>query len=246
MQSQFPHLRAATHLMSADLIIVFGNPDIPDDLAYTAASLWHDNMGQGIAITGGVPTAKTSLPEAAYIKSRLIDLGVPEHAITTESNSTNTLENVRFLSDQLAGEGRLDSVQSIIGVGHAIAGQRFLMTLAANWPDADDKVLMHIPVAPQCATLREAFRHADFRADAGREAVKFEPYIARGHIKPIDIDHLNARIAATLSARAEFVATCAAAGNQLPEAEQSRLLAQYLTDDTTPYRPFVDCALRQA
>ncbi len=100
----FEHLACADDEAAADLIIGFGvfHMSVPEQCARLHAL----GAAPKILFTGGVGAGSGDLgqPEALAFRSRALELGVPEEAILTEPDSTNTLENVlashRLLEDK--------------------------------------------------------------------------------------------------------------------------------------------------
>ena len=230
----FPHLRAATHLVQADLIFVFGNSIIPDELAKAALELWHCGLGKHIVVTGGAIAEFNNFHEAAYLRKALMKGGVPAASITFEGRSTNTLENVIYAQHQLKAEGRYDQISSVIGIGHAVAGTRFTMTLAANW-EKPDMLWMHVPVTPQNKPIDYVLRDDAFRARAAVEAAKLPMYVARGHIALVDVAEMNRLVLARIKDNHEALQACEHDGNALtPEQRQSLTTYRLLYANTSP------------
>lgn len=233
-QPSLPHLHAATHLVRADLLLVFGNCIIPDELADTALHLWHGGFADHIAVAGGAQPEFDHFQEAIYIRHCLMKGGVPADAITIEDQSTNTLENARFTRKVLEANGRFDQIGSVIGVGHAVAGTRFAMTLAANW-DKPDLLLMHVPVMPKGLELAQILDYPAFHERALAEAAKIPTYTARGHIAPIDVEATNIRVAERIAANLAHVQACESAGKPLtPQQRQHLTTYRYLHDQPAP------------
>lgn len=76
-----------------DLIIVFGGKRI--ERAEKAVELYQAGYAPRILFTGG-DKRETGIAESIVLKNHAVSLGVPEQACILESNSTNTLENVRM------------------------------------------------------------------------------------------------------------------------------------------------------
>jgi len=86
------------------------------DRAIYAARLYREGLAPRILVSGGVwPATIARPPEAFWIRGLLMDLGVPDHAIITETASTTTRENMslsRALLEQSGWTGRLALVSS--------------------------------------------------------------------------------------------------------------------------------------
>lgn len=76
-----------------DLIIVFGGKRL--ERAERAAELHRAGVAPRILITGGDKRG-TGVAEAERLKAHAMELGVPEEAFLLETESVNTMENVRM------------------------------------------------------------------------------------------------------------------------------------------------------
>lgn len=181
-----------TPIHPADAILVFGNRHIVGQSAFIAYQLYSQGLAPVIIVSGGVKVSRTGEgpSEAQALARNLARYGVPPSRIIQENRSTNTLENVRHsrrLAEMMLGE----PVESLIGVGHIIASRRFLMTLAANWPEP---VAMLKPVNPYGVPAAQWMEHPQFRKNAEDEYSKIPIYQERGHIKEINPAEMQARI----------------------------------------------------
>lgn len=91
-----------TAIDQADYVIVLGtrlNEDKPSSLLFerikTAATYLKENPDT-IAIASGGQGVDEIVPEASVIKEWLMQLGIDEKRIITESNSTRTIENFKY------------------------------------------------------------------------------------------------------------------------------------------------------
>lgn len=91
-----------TAIDQADYVIVLGtrlNEDKPSSLLFerikTAATYLKENPDT-IAIASGGQGVDEIVPEASVIKESLMQLGIDEKRIITESNSTRTIENFKY------------------------------------------------------------------------------------------------------------------------------------------------------
>lgn len=228
----FPHLRSATHLVHADLLLIYGNSIIPDELANTALALWHQGFAKHIGITGGAQAEFDHFHESSYIRRCLLKGGVPDEAMTCDGKSTNTRENIIFLQQQLQEEGRFEGIDSIIGIGHGIAGTRFLMTLAANWEK--DVLPMHVPVMPRNLTIMQALEDPAFYERAIVEAAKLPEYLARGHIAPVNLAGINAQVLERIAENAAYLEACDRTGKALTPQERQQLTTHRLLYAQSP------------
>jgi hypothetical protein len=80
-------------LTPGDLIILFGGQRL--ERAERAAALYQAGLAQRIVITGGDKRG-TGVVEAERLKAHAVSLGVPAEAFLLETESVNTLENVRM------------------------------------------------------------------------------------------------------------------------------------------------------
>ena len=116
----------------ADLILAAGTYDLR--VADHAADLYLRGFAPRIVCSGGYGKVTSMLfnkPEAELFALRCIQLGVPESAIVTESNSTNTGENFRF-SHELLKDLKLET--GIIACKPYMA-KRAWATGTKQWPE---------------------------------------------------------------------------------------------------------------
>jgi uncharacterized SAM-binding protein YcdF (DUF218 family) len=77
-------------------------------VAEITAGLFHRGIFPLVVFTGAnAPTTRDRFPdrEAVHYRQRAIELGVPPEAILIEPRATNTLENIEFSRQLLAGHG---------------------------------------------------------------------------------------------------------------------------------------------
>ena len=96
-----------TAIDHADYLIVLGtrlNGDKPSSLLYerikTAATYLKENPDT-IAIASGGQGVDEIVPEALVIKESLMQLGIEEQRILTETNSTRTIQNFKYSMDYI-------------------------------------------------------------------------------------------------------------------------------------------------
>jgi len=177
-----------TELCRADMILVFGNPNIAAKSAEVAADLYHRKMAPVIVVSGGKTTVAGNI-EAIEIYSKLRDLDVPEFDIIVEEHSTNTQENILHAKAQFAQICSEIEPNSLIGVGHAIAGRRFLMTIAKNWPEIT--LPMACNVWGQEVTGDNWHTRPDYIEKVIAQFDRIPHYLQQGFISEIDLDHIN-------------------------------------------------------
>ena len=189
-----------TTLAPADLILVFGNKNIITPLAKRAAQLYHKGMAPYVLVSGGVKT-EDGKTEANAIATQLIAKGVPPDKIIRDNLSTDTLENVCFSRMAVKNHAPDLTVESVIAVGYAAAGRRFLMTLNKNWPEI---IAMASNVWPD-KSLSATWRFSEQTKNEIRsQFARLDRYFKLGYIEEIDIKAINTH-AATLKNRAALM-----------------------------------------
>ena len=114
VENEFPPLPVAD-LPSAPAIVVLGgavgwsramtgypNLNAAADRMWHAARLYHAGKAPLMVLSGGGDASLGQIPEAELMRRVFWDLGVPDSAMLSESNSLNTRENARFTADILA------------------------------------------------------------------------------------------------------------------------------------------------
>src|SRR5690349_21959057 len=150
------------HLMKhqiarADAILVLCSHD--ERVAERAAQLFHEGRAPLVIFSGGQGSITRSLwdePEAERFGRIAVSLGVPRENILTETQSTNTGENVEFTKRLLADRG-LD-LQKFIVVQKPYMERRAYATFRQLWPEKDLVV-----TSPQ-VSFREYLDHYTNRA----------------------------------------------------------------------------------
>lgn len=181
-------LQQKSELAPSDLLMVFGNPHIAAPAAKEAARLYHDGLAPLILVSGGKKAA-SGHAEAHEIYLNLRGEGIPDSALLVEMSSLNTQENVVFSRSLLHKASPETNESSMICIGHAIAGRRFPMTVAANWPEITLPMFSHV----WCNAQSEVDWHTrpDLRGEVLAQFVRIEPYIKAGFIKEIDVAAIN-------------------------------------------------------
>lgn len=121
-------------LGEADVILVQGSHDLR--VAERGAELYLEGRAPRIVFSGGLGTLTREAwdePEADKFARIALERGVPASAILTESQSTNTGENVLFTKRLLAQKG-LDP-ESFILVQKPYMERRTLATFKKLWPE---------------------------------------------------------------------------------------------------------------
>lgn len=196
--------RAAPDLpaVKARLGLIFGNQNrsVVRDMARHAASLYRSGHIRRIIVTGGVPfeDKKDKTTEAHFARNILVAMGVPAKFIYIDNTSTNSLENVvnaRRLVRQKEGQLKREP---ILCMGREYATRRFLMTMAANWPEVTPSF-----IGFDVFTKKKKDWHTcpDISALVQGDIAKWPIYEARGHIRQINLRHLNWKLHAANNAR---------------------------------------------
>ena len=121
---------------TADAILVLCSHD--ERVAERAAQLFHEGRAPLVIFSGGQGAITRSLwnePEAERFARVAVSLGVPRENILTETQSTNTGENVKFTKRLLAERG-LDP-QTFIVVQKPYMERRAYATFRQFWPEKD-------------------------------------------------------------------------------------------------------------
>lgn len=130
LESQYPPIRIE-NVPNADVIVVLGGglgiplpPRIYADLNSAsdrllhAARLYRAGKAQHVILSGGNVFPEKGLEAESFYAARLLmEWGVPENAIVTESKSKNTLQNAAFTQSILANRG-WESVLLITSAAH--------------------------------------------------------------------------------------------------------------------------------
>lgn len=123
-------------LEQADLILALGSND--RRVATHAAELYLGGWAPRLMMSGGSGVLTRKLfdrPEAEIFAQIARDLGVPEAALITEPDSTNTGENIDFSRRKLAEQGI--APRKIILVQKPYMERRAYATFRRRWPEID-------------------------------------------------------------------------------------------------------------
>jgi uncharacterized SAM-binding protein YcdF (DUF218 family) len=108
-----------------------GVPDV-------AADLFQRRMFPFVVFTGGnSPTTVRRFPrgEAVHYGEYAVEHGVPPHVILLETRATNTLENIAFTRDLLAG--RRIRPRSVLIISRPYQRRRAYATCRKVWPEVE-------------------------------------------------------------------------------------------------------------
>jgi uncharacterized SAM-binding protein YcdF (DUF218 family) len=149
-------------LEKSDGILVLGSNDVR--VAEYAAQLFLKGWAPLLIFSGGLGNFTLGVwnePEAVKFANIARAMGVPPNKILTESNSTNTGENIRF-SKKLLEEGGTVPKQLIL-VQKPFMERRTYATVKVEWPELPIKVTSPpIPYAayPNAIITAEGLIHA--------------------------------------------------------------------------------------
>lgn len=121
-------------LQKSDCIFALGSHDLR--VANRAAELFLQGWAPLVVFSGGlgnVTKGVWTVPEADQFAAIAIRMGVPEDAILTENQSTNTGENILFTQKLLQQKGL--EPQSFIVVQKPYMERRSYATFKKHWPD---------------------------------------------------------------------------------------------------------------
>lgn len=184
-------------VIPARIAILFGNQkrEIVAQMAECAAKLYKQKKIQKLIVTGGVrfDDQRDQWTEAEYARRILLARGVHGKHILFDNKSTNSLENVINARKLLRkAEGKITR-EPVLCMGREYATNRFLMTMAKNWPEAlatfkgfevfdKPKSEWHL-----CADISTILK-SDF--------AKWQPYTDADHICPVDYRKRRAQLLA--------------------------------------------------
>ena len=137
-------MKMGHQLTKADCIFVLCSNDVR--VAEHAAKLYHQGLAPYIVFSGGKGRFTEGLfdkSEAETFSDIARDHGVPKAAIITETNATNTGENVRF-THQVLSE-KLLFPTSFILVQKPFMEKRTFATFQKQWPEKIERVIVTSP-----------------------------------------------------------------------------------------------------
>ena len=167
-----------TPLKQADLLFVFGTRHGVAEFIEEAAQLWRDRLYRRAIVSGG-NTPGGSEPEGIVMKQLMIEAGIPDEVILTETQASNTGENVTLSLPILEREIGLANIQSVIAMGKLCTSRRYLMTLERHWPEVEK---MLVPINWFGVPRADWHRHPVAKQRVLSEIAKIEPYLEKGFI----------------------------------------------------------------
>ena len=135
-QTLWHYHRLDDELHPVDVAIGLGSHD-PGVPAYTA-DLYHRGLFPLVVFTGAnAPTTVERFPrgEAVHYREIAIEHGVPTAAILTETQATNTGENITFTRELLEAEGI--TPRSVLVTSKPYQQRRAYATVRKLWPNVD-------------------------------------------------------------------------------------------------------------
>jgi len=165
----------------SDVGFLFGTRHGVEEFCAATLALWRAGMFRVLLVSGGV-TPGAARPEAEVIGARLVELGLPASILVLETAATNTGQNVILGRAALSARLDVKAVRSVLAIGKACAGRRYLMTLERHWPGLALSLcpVNYFGVAGDCW-----HEHAEFRARVLAEYEKIPGYIERGFISEL-------------------------------------------------------------
>ncbi len=167
-----------TPIKHADLLFVFGTRHGVSEFIAEASRLWQSGFYKHAIVSGGMTPGDTE-PETIIMKRLMIAEGIPEDIILTETEASNTGENVTFSLPILEHEIGLANISSLIALGKLCTSRRYLMTLERHWPGVEK---MLAPVNWFGVPREEWHRHPVGRKRVLSEVAKIAPYLEKGFI----------------------------------------------------------------
>jgi uncharacterized SAM-binding protein YcdF (DUF218 family) len=190
LQPLWDYLAVSEDPRPADLIFVFGSADYA--VPTRAAEIYHQGYAPLALVSGSFGRLTEEVfdqPEADVFKSVLLAAGVPETAIVTEPEATNTLENVQFGMVALANHRVWPQTALLVAKGFVM--RRCVATFARQYPDV--QVWPCPPLGHFSLGLDRSV--PDFAARLVAELDRLERYAATGDIVKQEIPE-TVRVAA--------------------------------------------------
>jgi len=166
----------------ADLAFVFGTRH--PEPAYISADLFKRGLVDYVVLTGG-RNRVTGVNEATEHLRILMREEIPRDRIIIENESTNTVENVAFALEKIAGTVDLRSIKSVIVVTKWYHCRRGIMTLKHYLPKG-------IRYFTKCYEPNGIRRSNWYLTEKSAKAVLKEwqcipKYLSQGHISEIQV-----------------------------------------------------------
>ncbi|WP_028775930.1 YdcF family protein [Shimazuella kribbensis] len=176
---------------TCDLLFVFGGTH-PGSWE-TTFQLYQNGLASHILLTGGIkpgailhPTWKDkNRRESHVMKEKLLDLGVPEKAITLEDRSTDSLENILFAKDVYD----FSKVNKLAFICKSYAAGRQLRTLQKQLPSSISFLSYPFDTSiweNQVISRSNWMNEQDSRSYVYGEYLRILHYGTKGDIVPLD------------------------------------------------------------
>ena len=187
---------------ATDVIFVFGSRDLA--LPARAAEFYHEGHARHVLVTGSYGRMTRDVfpkSEALVFKGHLVSAGVPPSAVLTESDASNTLENVRLGMEMMRRASRLPESALLVAKGFVM--RRCVATFSQQFARTE------VRACPPRTGLTEALdRSASaFALRLVAEIDRLDRYAEVGHIQrqdvPVSIREAAAGQAADRALRAE-------------------------------------------
>ena len=167
-----------TPLEPAYLLFIFGTRHGVAEFIEEAARLWRNGFYRRAIVSGGITPGGTE-PEGRVMKQLMVEAGIPDEIILTETRASNTGENVSLSLPILEREIGLANVHSLIAMGKLCTSKRYLMILERPWPEVEK---MLAPINWFGVPKEEWHRHPVAKQRVLSEIAKIEPYLEKGFI----------------------------------------------------------------
>ena len=138
VQPLWDFLAVSHRPIAADVIFVFGSQDLA--VPARAAELYQAGHAPRVLVTGSFGKMTRGVfgrAEAFVFRDHLVSAGVPEAAIVTEPDASNTLENVTFGMAALDRLGARPRTALLVGKGFVM--RRCLATFARHHGDVETR-----------------------------------------------------------------------------------------------------------
>ncbi|WOF74950.1 YdcF family protein [Parvibaculaceae bacterium PLY_AMNH_Bact1] len=167
-----------TPLKPADLLFIFGTRHGVAEFIEEAARLWRGGFYRHAIVSGGITPGGLD-PEGIVMKQLMVEAGIPDEIILTETRASNTGENVSLSLPIIEREIGLANIQSVIAIGKLCTSRRYLMTLERHWPDVEK---MLAPINWFGVPRADWHLHPLAKQRVLSEVAKIEPYLEKGFI----------------------------------------------------------------
>ena len=125
---------APSEVSASDLLFIFGTSATNNHIYRTIAIYYQQGFFPHVLVTGLVGRAyyQTGKPLAIIMRDGLIEHGIPPHAISVQSKSTNTYEDVVLSLNLINAHSPLQTISFLSKSHHS---GRCLRTLRKQFPD---------------------------------------------------------------------------------------------------------------